>query len=109
MLPALPPSLVKGSIDGMLARCFARIDKLAWDMDARTVDLTVTSVRKQDVTLIARQGIESIAAPAGILAAPLQAGKANVEVHLPEGKPVTFHLKLGHHEPIEWVSRVSVA
>jgi alpha-L-fucosidase 2 len=58
VLPALPPSLVKGSINGMLARCFARIDKLAWDMEARTVDLTVTSVRKQDITLIARQGID---------------------------------------------------
>ena len=109
VLPALPPSLVKGSINGMLARSFAKIDKLAWNMEARTVDLTVTSVRKQDVTLIARQGIETISAPAGILAAPLQAGKANVDVHLPEGKPVTFHLKLGHHMPIDWVSQVSVA
>jgi alpha-L-fucosidase 2 len=109
VLPALPPSLVKGSINGMLARTFARIDKLAWDMEARTVDLTVTSVRKQDITLVARQGIEMISAPAGILAAPLQAGKANVDVHLPEGKPVTFHLKLGHHKPIDWVSQVSVA
>src|ERR1035438_6389953 len=31
VLPALPPSMVKGSINGMLARTFARIDKLAWD------------------------------------------------------------------------------
>ena len=28
LLPALPPSLLKGSINGMLARTFARIDKL---------------------------------------------------------------------------------
>jgi alpha-L-fucosidase 2 len=109
VLPALPPSLVKGSISGLLARTFARIDKLTWDMDARTLDLTVTSVRKQDVTLIARHGIEAIAAPAGVLAAALQAGKASIDVHLPEGKPVTFHLKLGHHRPIDWVSRVPVA
>ena len=53
VLPALPPALVKGSINGMLARTFARIDKLAWDMEARTVDVTITSVRKQDITLIA--------------------------------------------------------
>jgi hypothetical protein len=109
VLPALPPSLVKGSIHGMLVRTFARLDKLAWDMDARTVDLTVTSVKKQDVTLIARQGIESIAAPAGILAAPLRAGKADIDVHLPENRPVTFHLKLGHHQPLDWVNQVSVA
>ena len=95
VLPALPPSLVKGSINGMLARTFARIDKLAWDMDARTVDLTVTSVRKQDVTLIARHGIEAITAPAGVLAAPPRRGTANCDLHLPEGKPVEIHLKLG--------------
>ena len=46
VLPALPPSLVKGSINGMLLRTFARLDKLAWDMDARNVDVTVTSARK---------------------------------------------------------------
>jgi hypothetical protein len=51
----------------MLARTFARIDKLAWDMRARTVDVTITSVRKQDVTLIARYGIEAITAAAGVL------------------------------------------
>ncbi len=50
-----------------------------------------------------------ISAPAGILAAPLQAGKANVDVHLPEGKPVAFHLRLGNHKPIDWVSQVPVA
>ncbi len=108
VLPALPPSLVKGSINGVLARTSARINKLAWDMEARTVDLTVTSVKRQVITLIARQGIETISAPAGILAAPLQAGNATVDVHLPEGKPVTFHLRLGHHKPTDWVSRVSV-
>jgi hypothetical protein len=107
VLPALPPALTKGSIDGMLARTFARIDKLAWDMDARTVELTVTSFRKQDVTLMARHGIEEIVAPAGVLAARLQAGKANIDVHLPQNKPVTFHLKLGHHTPLDWVNRVT--
>ena len=68
VLPALPPSLVKGSINGMLLRTFARLNKLAWDMEARTVDLTVTSVKKQDVTLIARYGIEGITASSGVLA-----------------------------------------
>ena len=109
VLPALPPSLVKGSIAGMLARTFARIDKLAWDMEARTVDLTVTSVRKQDITLVARYGIEAIDAPSGVLAAALQAGKANIDVHLPANRPVTFHLKLGHHKPFDWVNQVARA
>lgn len=106
VLPALPPSLMQGSINGMLARTFARIDKLAWDMEARTVDLTITSFRKQDVTLMARCGMEEITAPAGILTAPLRTGEANIDVHLPEKKPVSFHIKLGRHNPIEWVDQV---
>jgi alpha-L-fucosidase 2 len=107
VLPALPPSLVKGSINGMLARTFARLDKLAWDMDARTVDLTVTSVTKQDVTLIARYGIEAISAPTGILAATPGKGSATCEAHLPEGKPVEFHLKIGRRDPLDWVNQVA--
>jgi hypothetical protein len=109
VLPALPPSLVKGSINGMLARTFARIDKLAWDMEARTVDITITSVRKQDIALIARYGIEAIAAPAGVLVAKPQPGAANCDLHLPEGKPVEIHLKLGRHKPLDWVARVPLS
>ena len=107
LLPALPPSLVKGSINGMLARTFARIDKLAWDMEARTVDVTITSVRKQDITLIARYGIEEISAPAGVLASALRKGEADCGLHLPEKKPVELHLKIGQHDPMEWVSQMT--
>ncbi|MGO9109069.1 MAG: glycosyl hydrolase family 95 catalytic domain-containing protein [Thermoguttaceae bacterium] len=106
VLPALPPSLEKGSINGMLARTFARIDKLAWDMEARTVDVTITSARKQDITLIARHGIEKISARASVLAAALRPGAATCDVHLPEGKPVELHLKLGRHKPLDWAARV---
>jgi hypothetical protein len=109
VLPALPPSLEKGSINGMLARTFARIDKLAWDMGARTVDVTITSVRRQDVTLIARYGIEAIDAPAGVLAAKPQPGAANCDLHLPEGKPVEIHLKIGRRNPLDWVARVPLS
>ena len=109
VLPALPETLVKGSIDGMLARTFARIDKLAWDMDARTVELTVTSFRKQDVTLIARYGIEKIIATEGALTTPLKAGTATLDVHLPLNKPVTFRMTLGHDKPIDWVDQMASA
>jgi hypothetical protein len=109
VLPALPETLVKGSINGMLARTFARIDKLAWNMETRTVELTVTSFRKQDIALIARYGIEHITASAGVLAAPLKPDTANCDLHLPDGKPVTIHLKLGSHKPNEWVDQVASA
>jgi alpha-L-fucosidase 2 len=105
VLPALPEPLRQGAISGMLARTFARIDRLAWDMDARTVELTVTSSRKQGVTLIARHGIEAITASAGVLAAPLRAGTADIEVHLPENRPVTFLLTLGPRKPLDWATR----
>jgi alpha-L-fucosidase 2 len=104
VLPALPSGLQRGSINGMLARTFARVDELAWNMDSRSVELTLTSFRKQDVTLIARYGIEGISAPTGVLAAQLKAGNADIVLHLPEGKPVSLHLKLGTHKPIEWAT-----
>ncbi len=106
VLPALPGTLVRGSINGMLLRTFAKLDKLAWDMDARTVDLTVTSLRKQDVTLIARYGIDEISASSGVLAAEPQSGQATCDLHLPEGKPVEVHLKIGQRNPMDWVKWV---
>ncbi|HEX7618903.1 MAG TPA: lectin, partial [Verrucomicrobiae bacterium] len=107
VLPALPPTLVKGSMNGMLLRTFARLDKLAWDMEARTVDLEITSVKKQDVTLIARYGIERISATSDALAAKPQSGKAACDLHLPEGKPVEVHLKIGRRNPLDWVNWVT--
>ena len=107
LLPALPPSLIKGSISGMLSRTFARIDKLAWDMEARTVNVTITSLRKQDITLIARHGIEKVSASGGALAAKPKSGAANCELHLPEGKSVEIQLTLGQRKPMDWVARVT--
>ena len=105
ILPALPPALKKGSINGLLARTFARIDQLTWDMDARTADLTISSFKKQDISLIARYGIEEISTPSGVLNS-FKRGRADCELHLPENEPVKIHLKLGNHNPLEWVNHV---
>ena len=107
MLPALPPSLTKGSISGMSARTFARIDNLQWNMDSRTVDITLTSFRKQTLTLIARYGISEIKVPAGVLVAPPELGSDTCDLRLPEGNPTSLHLKLGAQKPLDWISRVS--
>jgi hypothetical protein len=104
VLPALPPTLVKGAINGMLLRTFARLDKLAWDMDARTVDLTVTSLKQQDVTLMARYGIEAISANAGVVSARPGPGSVACGLHLPQGKPVDIHLKIGRRSPLDWIN-----
>jgi alpha-L-fucosidase 2 len=103
MLPALPPLLVKGSINGMLARTCARINKLTWDMQEKTVDITITSLKNQDITLITRYGIDDISAPSGILGR-FRKGNADCELHLPENSPVKIHLKIGRHKPMEWVT-----
>ena len=106
VLPALPPSLVKGTINGMLLRTCARLDKLAWDMEARTVDMTVTSLKDQDITLIARYGIEKISERNNVLSVKPRPGSATCELRLPVGKPVNIHLELGHRNPLDWVNWV---
>jgi len=106
VLPALPPMLTTGSINGMLLRTFAKLDKLTWNMDSRTVDFTVTSFREQDVTLISRYGIEEISASSGVLTAKPQSGQATCDLHLPEGKPVEVHMEIGQRSPLDWVNWV---
>jgi alpha-L-fucosidase 2 len=107
VLPAVPESLGKGSIKGLLARTFAKVDDLTWNMAARTVDLTLSSLRKQAITLIVRHGIQSIAAPAGVLAAQPKPDATTCELHLPQGKPVTLRLRIGSHRPSDWITRVA--
>lgn len=107
VLPALPEMIKKGSIKGMLARTFAKIDNLTWDMDSRKVELTVTSKRKQNITLIARHGIEEISVSDGIISSTFQKGKADCELELPENKPVKIILKLGNHKPADWIYEVA--
>lgn len=109
VLPALPSSLVKGSIGGISARTFARIDSLEWNMESRFVDMTVTSFRKQDLTLIARYGISEIKATAGVVLEPPERGGTSCELRLPEGNPISLRLKLGRQKPLDWISRVDQA
>jgi hypothetical protein len=61
----------------------------------------------QDIPLIARYGIEDISVPAGVLATSLQPDKARCNLHLPEKKLVELHLKLGYHNPLDWVAQVN--
>ena len=77
-------------------------------METRTVELIVTSFRDQEVTLIARHGIDEISASAGVLGQRLNHGAANCDLNLPQGKPVDIHLKLGIHTPSEWASQVAM-
>ncbi|MCX6335449.1 MAG: glycoside hydrolase N-terminal domain-containing protein [Bacteroidia bacterium] len=101
VLPALPPSLKKGSINGMLTRTFARINELTWDMLEKTVDITIKSLKNQDITLITRYGIDDISAPTGIIGR-FRKGNADCVLSLPENEPVKIHLELGNQNPSDW-------
>jgi hypothetical protein len=56
--------------------------------------------------LIARQGIEEISAASGALAAKPRSDQAACDLHLPAGKPVAVHLKIGRRNPLDWVNWV---
>jgi hypothetical protein len=109
ILPAVPDCLDKGSISGILARTFAKVDSLAWDMQARTADVTITSLKDQDITLVVRHGIERISAAAGVLAKMPAPDAVSCEVHLKKGVPVTLHIELGLHEPLDWIAQANEA
>ncbi|MEU6261555.1 RICIN domain-containing protein [Streptomyces sp. NPDC047043] len=71
ILPALPDQLPKGSISGVLGRNRVRSHSLAWDLDARTAKLSVTSAVDQDITLISRRGMTTVATSASVAVSPL--------------------------------------
>lgn len=91
VLPALPKGLDKGSVSGILGKSQFTIDKLSWDRSAHTAEVTVTSNIDQDLTLIQRDGIESITSDdAAISSSPL--GKIARVLHLKAGVAVTVDL-----------------
>jgi len=51
LLPALPEAWPVGSIQGVLVRGQLRIDRLAWDKPAGSLDLELSSGRSQQLTL----------------------------------------------------------
>ena len=54
-LPALPKdSFRQGSIKGMLARTFATVDELKWDLDEGKITLKITSKLDQEITACCR-------------------------------------------------------
>ena len=103
LLPAVPASLTQGSIKGVLCRTQAKIDDLTWNLNTRTIDVTISSRVKQDVRLVVRQGMESVTAPGGVLTSSPKSGAEMVNLRLPESKPVTLHVKVGTRNPADWV------
>lgn len=102
LLPALPTDLRRGSISGMRARTFARIDRLRWDLDARTAEIQLTSLRPQTLTLVAWHGIQSASVSGGTMKRGPQSDGDACEIELPAGRPVTVSLRLASDAPRRW-------
>jgi len=107
LLPALPDSLSKGSIKGVMCRTEAKVESLTWDTKAQTVDFTVRSRKSQDLDLIVRYGIESANGPAGVIAGAPAPDATHCRLRLPAEEPVTLHLRIGTHKPSDWVTQVA--
>ncbi len=102
LLPALPVTLRKGSIQGVLARTFARIDHLSWNLEERTADLTLTSLRDQNLTLVVWHGISSITGPRNTVTNPRQSGALKCTLRLFANQPISFKIKLAASTAREW-------
>lgn len=60
LLPALPPSLDKGTISGVKGRNRVTVENLSWDLTKNIVNCTLKSDIDQRITLIERNGINTI-------------------------------------------------
>jgi hypothetical protein len=92
---------------GVLARTFAKVDRLSWDLESKTIDATITSSRDQDISLIVRHGIRSITVSEGVLNQQPEPGSDRCGLHLPKDKPVTIHIVIGDRKPSDWISKIA--
>lgn len=60
LFPALPQSLMQGSISGVRGRNLVTVQRLGWNMESHSVSCVLRSDVDQNITLIERDGIESI-------------------------------------------------
>lgn len=107
LLPAVPPSLKKGSISGILCRTDAVVQEMDWDLKARKVDVTILSHKMQSIDLVVGQGIASIEATPAAVDAAHCTGSTHCSVHLEAANPVTLHISLDDESPFEWVNKTS--
>lgn len=93
LLPALPATLDEGAIAGVKGRNRVTVQNLAWNLARRSVTCTLKSDVDQTITLIERDGIESIESKAAVADSPL--GKMARTVRLKAGKSTRISLVLG--------------
>jgi alpha-L-fucosidase 2 len=104
LLPAIPPSLRKGVARGILCRTQARIDKFVWDLDAKKLELTISSPVDQTLSLVVRRGIASAMADRPDELSNFHSGADSVTLRLKARSPLTVDMTTGDAEPSEWIA-----
>jgi hypothetical protein len=90
LLPALPESLLKGSVSGIKTRNRATVERLEWDLENGAVNCRIKSDIDQNITLILRDGLLSVSGNVKI--SPSAAGEHARTLELKAGK--TANIKL---------------
>lgn len=90
LLPALPKAWSKGTIEGVLCRGAIVLNRLHWDDDK--VEVEMTSVKAQDITLVLPREISDIKAEGATVASGANASERKLT--LPAGQKVTFAISL---------------
>lgn len=94
LLPGIPPEkLPNGQISGILARKGIVIDRLAWDLPSRLIELELTSNNDQTVVLASRLGIDSVECPAAT-----QGDDNKWKIKLSAGETVAATIRVGSIE-----------
>ncbi len=94
LLPAVDGFMEKGTISGMCARTQVKVDKLEWDLESGEIQVSLTSLIDQELTLIQRKGISSMKAPEGVIVEPPRDGGISCTIKLPAQKPVTLYVRI---------------
>ena len=91
LLPALHERLTRGDVQGILCRGGIRVDTLAWNMNLKRVNVTLTSHKDQTIQLILRRGFHSYKVTG---ATPSEATETYLTLALPGNKPVSVLFQL---------------
>ncbi|MGV9270422.1 glycosyl hydrolase family 95 catalytic domain-containing protein [Kitasatospora sp. NPDC003701] len=104
LLPALPGQLAKGTVKGVRGRNRVLVNSLSWDTAARTVTATVVSDITQEITLICRRGITSVATGAPVAPSPLGAHARRVTLTAGTRTRITLGLLAGTYRLVNRAS-----
>jgi hypothetical protein len=90
LLPAVPESLLKGSISGIKTRNRATVERLEWDWENGVVNCRIRSDIDRDITLILRDGFLSVSGNVKIT--PSAVGEHGRTIELKAGKTADIRL-----------------